>query len=86
MAGGHDPFLITEVYAYRGEVDAAFEWLEADARASTRRPIGNPALGQAQIAFPRATAFGSSLERLGCAAPLTRKINDVGDAFARQVG
>ncbi|HEX7116120.1 MAG TPA: winged helix-turn-helix domain-containing protein [Steroidobacter sp.] len=43
VAGGHDPFLIAEVYAYRGEVDAAFEWLEADARAPARAgPLGIP--------------------------------------------
>ena len=32
-----DPFTIAEVYAYRGEIDKAFEWLE---RAYTTRDVG----------------------------------------------
>jgi TolB-like protein/DNA-binding winged helix-turn-helix (wHTH) protein/Tfp pilus assembly protein PilF len=34
METSRDPFLIAEVLAYRGEIDAAFEWLQLDDRKS----------------------------------------------------
>lgn len=35
-ATSRDPFPIAEVYAYRGEIDAAFQWLEQEAREPDR--------------------------------------------------
>lgn len=43
METSRDPFLIAEVLAYRGEIDAAFEWLQLDDRKNeSARPFQLP--------------------------------------------
>ena len=43
MLTARDPFLIAEVCAYRGEVDAAFEWLQrADRKNESAGPFQAP--------------------------------------------
>jgi hypothetical protein len=43
IAKAYDPFQIAEVYAYRGEVDAAFEWLQTDDQKKfAGGPFGSP--------------------------------------------
>jgi TolB-like protein/DNA-binding winged helix-turn-helix (wHTH) protein len=43
VAAASDPFLIAEIYAYRGDIDAAFKWLDTDDRnPAGRGPLGTP--------------------------------------------
>jgi hypothetical protein len=43
METSRDPFLIAEVCAYRGEIDAAFDWLQLDDRKNEgERPFQTP--------------------------------------------
>lgn len=43
LATARQPFLIAEVYAYRGDIDAAFKWLQVDDRQPVRAgPLQTP--------------------------------------------